>query len=160
MAIIRQLSKIPPFAGLTDKQLALVADCCCLREFSRGDTIYQQESKDRKIYLVLEGLVSLDDVMPDADAWISYERDGPGELVGVSALMRVQVYSLTATCLEPTTAIEIDVDSLEKVFDQDPEIGYKVMHEVAYIFFQRYEKAKTRLYNVYRELPVRLVCRE
>lgn len=159
MAIIRHLVKSSPFSGLNDNQLGMVAGCCRLREFSRGDTIYRQGSEERKFYLIIDGIVSLDDVVPDSDAWISYERQGPGELVGVSALLRVQAYSLTATCLDPTTAIEIDVEALEKVFDQDLEIGYKVMSEVAYIFYQRYEKAKTRLYNVYRELPVRLICR-
>ncbi len=34
------------------------------------------------------------------------------------------------------------------------------MSEVAFMFFQRYERAKTRLYNVFKEIPVRLVCRE
>ncbi|MBW1916609.1 MAG: cyclic nucleotide-binding domain-containing protein [Deltaproteobacteria bacterium] len=160
MTILRQLSNIPLVAGLSHQQLAQVADCCCQREFARGDTIYHQGVSARQIYLIVEGLVSLDDVMPDADAWISYERHGPGELIGVASLMRLQVHSLTATCLEPTVAIEIDVNALEKLFAQDPEIGFKVMYEVAYIFYQRYEKAKTRLYNVFREIPVRLICRE
>ena len=160
MTILRQLANIPLVGGLSDQQRALVADCCCQREFGRGETIYHQGREARQIYLIVKGLVSLDDVMPDADAWISYERHGPGELVGAASLLRVPMHSLTATCLEPTSAIEIDVEALEKLFGQDPEIGFKMMYEVAYIYFQRYEKAKTRLYNVFREIPVRLICRE
>lgn len=159
MPIIRQLANIPLFSGLNDEQKAMVADCCHTRNFARGDTIYHQGSKTRKSYLIIDGLVSLDEVMPESDAWISYERHGPRELIGASALLRVPAYTLTATCLEPTEVIEIDVEALEKIFDRAPEIGFKLMCEVAYIFYQRYEKAKTRLYNVFREIPVRLICR-
>lgn len=89
-----------------------------------------------------------------------YERRGAKGIIGTSAMLGQKIYSLTATCLEPTQAIAIDVPRLEKICEQDYEVGCKVMSEVAFIFFQRYERAKTRLYNVFKEIPVRLVCRE
>jgi CRP/FNR family cyclic AMP-dependent transcriptional regulator len=159
MSVQRLLTTLPPFANLDDQQLNRVASCCEIRRFAAGEVIYQQNHPAQKIFIILEGMVSLDDVV-DNLTFISYERRGPKGIIGTAALVGQKLYSLTATCLEPTQVIAIDVPHLEAICEQDPEIGFKVMAEVAYIFFQRYERAKTRLYNVFKEIPVRLVCRE
>ena len=159
MTLNRLLSDMIPFANLNEKQLADVESCCQLQKYANGDVIYQQNTPASKMYIILEGIVSLDDVVDSATS-ISYERRGPKGIIGTASMLGLKLYSLTATCLEATQVIAIDVPCLEKLFEHDYEIGFKVMSEVAYIFFQRYERAKTRLYNVFKEIPVRLVCRE
>jgi CRP-like cAMP-binding protein len=148
-----------PFANLNEKQLAAVESCCELQRHPNGAVIYQQNTPASKMYIILEGMVSLDDVVDSATS-ISYERRGPKGIIGTASMLGLKLYSLTATCLEPTQTIAIDVPGLEKICEQDYEVGFKVISEVAFIFFQRYERAKTRLYNVFKEIPVRLVCRE
>lgn len=159
MTLNKLLSMMPPFANLTEKQLACVEDCCELQAYPPGAVIYQQNTPASRVYLILEGMVSLDDVV-DSGTSISYERRGPKGIIGTASMLGLKLYSLTATCLEPTQVIAIDVPRLETICAEDYEVGFKVMSEVAFIFFQRYERAKTRLYNVFKEIPVRLVCRE
>jgi CRP-like cAMP-binding protein len=159
MTLNRLLSATIPFANLTDQQLHNVEKCCQLQQYNNGAVIYQQNTPASKMYIILEGMVSLDDVV-DSVTSISYERRGPKGIIGTASMLRLKLYSLTATCLETTQVIAIDVPCLEKICEQDFEVGYKVMSEVAFVFFQRYERAKTRLYNVFKEIPVRLVCRE
>ncbi|MGQ9920410.1 MAG: Crp/Fnr family transcriptional regulator [Desulfobacca sp.] len=159
MSIHRLLTTMTPFAHLDERQITMVASCCEILQFPVGAIIYQQNSPAQKMYIILEGMVSLDDVV-DNFTFISYERRGPKGIIGTASLIGQKLYSLTATCLEPTQVIAIDVPRLEHVYEQDAEVGFKVMAEVALIFFQRYERAKTRLYNVFKEIPLRLVCRE
>lgn len=159
MTIRRLLTSMTPFANLDERQLALVESCCEILQFPSGAVIYEQNSAARKMYIILDGMVSLDDVV-DNFTFISYERRGPKGIIGTASLIGQKLYSLTATCLEPTQVIAIDVSRLETIYEQDAEVGFKVMTEVAFIFFQRYERSKTRLYNVFKEIPVRLVCRE
>lgn len=159
MTLRRLLATMTPFANLDESQMTMVESCCEILHFPAGAVIYQQNSPAQKMYIILAGMVSLDDVV-DNFTFISYERRGPKGLIGTASLIGQKLYSLTATCLEPTQVIAIDVPRLEKIYDQDAEVGFKVMAEVAFIFFQRYERAKTRLYNVFKEIPVRLVCRE
>jgi CRP-like cAMP-binding protein len=159
MTLKRLLAITPPFSNLNEKQLANVESCCEIQHYPNSAVIYQQNTAASKMYIILEGMVSLDDVV-DAATSISYERRGPKGIIGTASMLGLKLYSLTATCLEPTQVIAIDVPGLEKICDQDYEVGYKVMSEVAFIFFQRYERSKTRLYNVFKEIPVRLVCRE
>jgi CRP-like cAMP-binding protein len=159
MTLNRLLSVMTPFANLNDKQLADVESCCKIQQFPRGSVIYQQNTQASKMYIILEGMVSLDDVVDIATS-ISYERRGPKGIIGTASMLGLKLYSLTATCLEPTQVIAIDIPCLEKICEQDYKIGFIVMSEVAFILFQRYERAKTRLYNVFKEIPVRLVCRE
>jgi CRP-like cAMP-binding protein len=159
MTLKRLLSVMTPFANLDEKQLANVESCCQLQQYPNSAVIYQQNTPASKMYIILEGMVSLDDVV-DSSTSISYERRGPKGIIGSSSLLGLKLYSLTATCLEPTQVIAIDVPGLEKIFEQDYRVGFIVMSEVAFIFYQRYERAKTRLYNVFKEIPVRLVCRE
>jgi CRP-like cAMP-binding protein len=148
-----------PFANLNDRQLDNVESCCQRQQYPNGSVIYQQNTQASKMYLILEGIVSLDDVVDSATS-ISYERRGPKGIIGTASMLGLKLYSLTATCLEPTQVIAIDIPCLEKICEQDYEVGFKVMSEVAFILSQRYERAKTRLYNVFKEIPVRLVCRE
>ena len=159
MTIKRLLTTMTPFANLDEQQLDRVESCCEILRFPAGAVIYHQNHPAQKMYIILEGMVSLDDVV-DSFTFISYERRGPKGLIGTASLVGQKLYSLTATCLEPTQVIAIDVPRLETICEQDPEVGYKVMAEVACVFFQRYERSKTRLYNVFKEIPVRLVCRE
>jgi CRP-like cAMP-binding protein len=159
MTLKRLLSVMTPFANLNDKQLANVESCCQMQQYPNGSVIYQQNTQANKMYVILEGMVSLDDVVDSATS-ISYERRGPKGIIGTSSMLGLKLYSLTATCLEPTQVIAIDIPCLEKICEQDYEIGFKVMSEVAFTISQRYERAKTRLYNVFKEIPVRLICRE
>jgi CRP-like cAMP-binding protein len=159
MALKRLLSTTIPFENLNEQQLVNVEKCCQLQQYNIGAVIYQQNTPASKMFIILEGMVSLDDVVDSATS-ISYERRGPKGIIGTASMLGLKLHSLTATCLEPTQVIAIDVPSLERICEQDYEVGYKVMLEVAFIFFQRYERAKTRLYNVFKEIPVRLVCRE
>lgn len=159
MTMERMLSAMIPFANLNEQQLANVEKCCQLQRYNNGEVIYHQNTPAGKMYIILEGMVSLDDVVDSATS-ISYERRGPKGIIGTASMLGLKLYSLTATCLEPSQVIAIDVTCLEKICEQDYEVGYKVMAEVAFIFFQRYERAKNRLYNVFKEIPVRLVCRE
>lgn len=159
MSVQRLLMTMTPFANLDERQINMVAGCCEILQFPPGAVIYQQNSPAQKMFIILEGMVSLDDVV-DNFTFISYERRGPKGIIGTASLIGQKLYSLTATCLEPTQVIAIDVPRLENIYEQDAEVGFKVMTEVAFIFFQRYERAKTRLYNVFKEIPVRLVCRE
>lgn len=158
MTLKRLLSVMPPFANLNEKQLADVESCCQLQQHPNGSVIYQQNTPASKMYIILEGMVSLDDVVDSATS-ISYERRGAKGIIGTASLLGLKLHSLTATCLEQTQVIAIDVPGLEKICELDYEVGFKVMSEVAFIFFQRYERAKARLYNVFKEIPVRLVCR-
>ncbi len=159
MSVNRLLMTMTPFANLDERQINMVASCCEILHFPAGAVIYQQNSPAQKMYIILDGMVSLDDVV-DSFTFISYERRGPKGIIGAASLIGQKLYSLTATCLEPTQVIAIDVPRLETIYEQDAEVGFKVMAEVAFIFFKRYERAKTRLYNVFKEIPVRLVCRE
>ncbi len=159
MELLRLLGSTVLFGHLSPEQLECVAACCERQHYKQGDIIYRQNTPARKVYLILEGLVSLDDVV-DSFTFISYERRGPKNIIGAASMLGLKMYSLTATCLEPTEAIAIDVPALERVCEANPGLGYKVMAEVAFIFFQRYERAKTRLYNIFKEIPLRLVYRE
>jgi CRP-like cAMP-binding protein len=159
MTLNRLLSVMTPFANLNDRQLDNVESCCQMQQYPNGAVIYQQNTQASKMYIILEGMVSLDDVVDSATS-ISYERRGPKGIIGTASMLGLKLYSLTATCLEPTKVIAIDIPCLEKICEEDYEIGFKVMSEVAFILSQRYERAKTRLYNVFKEIPVRLVCRE
>jgi len=117
MPLMKLLSVTTPFSNLDKEQLNSVSNCCQIQNYPKGSVIYQQNNPASKMYLILEGLVSLDDIV-DSSTSISYERRGPRGIIGAASMMGFKLYSLTATCLEPTQAIEIDVPSLEKYLNR------------------------------------------
>lgn len=66
MALKRLLSVMTPFANLDEKQLASVESCCQMQQYPNGAVIYQQNTPASKMYIILEGMVSLDDVVDSA----------------------------------------------------------------------------------------------
>ena len=86
MTLKRLLSTMIPFANLNEQQLAKVENCCQLQRYDNGEVIFQQNTQGSKMYVILEGLVSLDDVVDSATS-ISYERRGPKGIIGTAAMV-------------------------------------------------------------------------
>jgi CRP/FNR family cyclic AMP-dependent transcriptional regulator len=127
------------FYNLTDNQLELVESLCQEHSFSMGETIIQENSRDRELYLIINGSVdiiinrSLVTSHPDAtttpDVIATLRR---GQCFGEVALVDEGIRSASAVAMEnDTRALVIPRKKFLLLCNTYPEVGYRVMHNLA-----------------------------
>jgi CRP-like cAMP-binding protein len=144
----KNLKKLDVFQAFSKDQLEKLSKITDEKSFKKGAAIYQRGSRADYIYVVLKGMVSLNRLEPGETIGISFEKREKGELFGAACFMQPQQYTLTAVCNENTDVAAINADKLFKLCEQDPEMGYKLLKEVAQIYFERYKAAKRQIHEM------------
>lgn len=146
MAGIDDFKQFEIFNVFSENQLAELSKITENITFQKGDQIYQEDDRANRFYLVVDGLVSLNKIDPGEEIGISFEKRERGGLFGAACFMEPQQYTLNALCLKDSEVMSIDADKLFKLFQEDPDLGYKFMKEVAKIYFDRYKVAKRQIH--------------
>lgn len=114
------------FAGLSEKQLRLVASVSDMEECPIGHQLYKIGEVANTLYVLNDGMVRFA---------ISFgKRDAPagdilhrGQVFGWAALTPTSnVRIATATCLTQCSVIAIDGKSLLLLMEQDHTLGYRI----------------------------------
>jgi len=144
------LKDLDVFRAFSDVQLEELSKITEKRTFENGALVYQRGNKANRIYVVTDGMVSLNRFEPGEKVGISFERRDRGDLFGTACFMKPQEYTLTAVCQKDTEVVAIDADKLGELCKDDPDLGYKFMKEVAQIYFERYKVAKRQIHEMVR----------
>ena len=146
MVAIDDFKKFEIFNVFSKNQLAELSKITENKTFKKGAQIYKENDRANRFYLVVKGQVSLNKIDPGEQIGISFEKRERGGLFGAACFMEPQKYTLNALCLKDSEVMSIDADKLFKLFQTDPDMGYKFMKEVAKIYFDRYKVAKRQIH--------------
>ena len=86
-----------------------------------------------------KGLVSIRDTEPGELQGILVETCGPGQVFGVSSLMKPRQHSLTAVCVEDSEVLAIEARPLLKLCEEEPGLGNWFMMTIAHLYFSHHE---------------------
>src|SRR5262245_2148286 len=100
------LRTTPIFSRLNPTDRRAVADVAVVREFHRGETIFEQESPSDAIYAIAAGRVKIFKMMPSGKDAI-LEVFGPGDPLGAVAVYTGRPFPASAVALEETTCVVI-----------------------------------------------------
>ena len=148
MVEVNDVKKLDIFNVFSEKQLAELAKITERKKIKKGVHVYERGKRADHIFVVINGLVSLNRFEPGEKIGISFEKREKGELFGTACFMKPQEYTLTAVCLRDSEVMVIDADKLLKLCDADPELGYKFLKEVAKTYFARYKLAKRQIHEM------------
>ncbi len=150
------LEDVDAFSDLDDDQLATVQECCEVAKFKRGETIFAAGQVPEFFWLVLDGEVNLIWDAPEGPAMpedtISTLTEGMP--FGWSSLVPPNKYRLSAHCASRSCkTIKISRDRLLQLFEDDAQLGYRVMAKVMIVVGQRFhqlqdEVARRRGYDI------------
>lgn len=116
-----RLKALPLFAGLNERELALVAGLVEHISFPQDAIIFKQGDPSDKFYVIESGRVGI--TVHDetgAEAWLS--RLEAGDFFGEAGLLRAEKRNATVTTLSETSAFAFDQDSLQRVLQRFPAI--------------------------------------
>jgi CRP-like cAMP-binding protein len=149
MANARILETIEIFSDLTLEELEKVYQVCNEIICTKGTTIVKENTPSTEIYLILEGeveiIVGASSLSGDKERKIGVlER---GQSFGEVALVDQGVRSATVRCVtDPCRLMEISRNELLVLLQSEPQIGFKVMFNLAADLCFKFRQATYKLY--------------
>jgi len=148
MVEVNDFKKLDVFNVFSENQLAELAEITERKKFNAGAHVYERGKRADHIFVVINGLVSLNRFEPGDKIGISFEKREKGEFFGTACFMKPQEYTLTAVCTEDSEVLAVDADKLLNLCEADPDLGYKFLKEVAKVYFERYKIAKRQIHEM------------
>jgi len=132
MVTVQHLKEFELFKGLTDGDLAKIAELCHLHTLHEGDRILEEGTKATNLHICCSGKVDIVTwVKKPWNKYVKVHQAQTGEVFGWSALVAPYTYSASAICAEDGEEIRIRGTDLLALLHQHPHIGYTIMENLA-----------------------------
>ena len=131
------LKDVDLFSGLDEPQLIVILSYSSVESLPEGRTIFHQGDGAHRLYVLIEGIVTLAVETGEKIDMMTSTIDKEGAIFGMPCLLEPFRYNVTATCLKPSKVLMIAADQMIKLIEQDPKMGMEIMRKLASIYFNR-----------------------
>lgn len=144
------LRKYQFFGFLNEDEFPEVAVFAEEITWEKGEVVFTIHDQADQIYLLETGSVDLhykvvDDLVSDKSKEFFVGDVNPGEPMGISALLEPYKYTATAIAAEESKGILVDAQKLLSLADENPELGYALMTQLAKSTFERLGRVRVEL---------------
>ena len=139
------LSTSPLFATLDAAARERVLALGTRRRYAKGDVLFVELQEGDEMMLIVDGSVSVQLALRNADDPCDVAHLGPGEILGEVSLVEEGTRSATAIAETDVEVLVWGCATLRAEFAKDPRLGYAVTHEVAKILARRLRQMNLRL---------------
>lgn len=134
--------RYPIFGVFNEQQLRTLAMITEEKPFSKGTTIFEESQPAEELYFLIEGGVDLFNVVreavrPESKREFSSGEVNPGELFGVSSLIKPFVYTTSARTTTESKILVTDITTFNKFIEEDATLGYLMIQQVAQQLLER-----------------------
>jgi CRP-like cAMP-binding protein len=144
----RILSAHPFFKGLGERYLPLLVGCASNVRYHAGDYIFREGGEADRFYLLREGKVALEVAAPNRQP-IGVHTLCAGDVLGWSWLIPPYKWHFNAHVVEPVRAFALDGTCLRAKCEEDHDLGYALMKQVALITTQRLQATRHQMLDIY-----------
>jgi CRP-like cAMP-binding protein len=142
----------PFFQGLEDRYIQFIVGCAKNVRFDAEHIIFREGEEANEFYLVREGLVSVDVMVPQRGV-TTVQTVAAGEMLGWSWLFPPYRWRFGARSLQPTRALAFDGKCLRTKCEQDHDLGYELLKRFSQIVTERLEATRLQLLDLYGTNP-------
>lgn len=150
--MIQTLEKIieehPFFKGLAERHIQFIVGCAKNVRFDRGQVIFREGDPADQFYVVREGLVAVELVVPGRGP-TAVQTVSEGEVLGWSWLFVPYRWHFDARALQPTRALAFDAKCLRAKCEEDHDLGYELLKRLTHIVSERLGAARLQLMDLY-----------
>lgn len=139
------------FAGQSIYMLDEIARFSDEVTLEAGDWLFQEREDASRLYLVMDGAVSLCLNLYLNGSSEHVEATSPlgsGELVGWSAVIRPHIYTLGARTLRRSRLLAIQAEPLRDLLDDNPHFGYYFLKNMAEVMGDRLTSKCVQLLSI------------
>ena len=138
------------FGTLDDSQLKEIAAISQDERFEKGTTLFEEGQPAETLYFLVEGSISLYFIIeekyhPRGRKEFMVGEINPGEVFAISGLIEPYVYTSTARVDRASRVVMIQAKALRRMLDDNCDIGYKVMCQIAHAAIERLNSARVLL---------------
>ena len=125
------------FSSISLEQLNMLASIAEEVEFEAGHYFHHEGDDIRKVYIVVEGDISLITSLPQQDKEVVINTMGAGDVFGWTSLLPPYTAGSGAKSASKCKLIEFESAKLREKFEGDYEFGYLMMMKIAQIIRER-----------------------
>ena len=133
------------FEGLSESQMQRLTGITKETPIQKDQWIFQEGQEARQFFLIKKGAVELLTKVDDEFELPIAMLRHPGSCFGTSSLTTPYVYSLSARCADPGSLLAIERTELEKLMQEDRELGYIIMTNWATHLLNRLKETRQEL---------------
>ena len=144
------LAEVPALQALAPEHRDTIAGCAHNRVFEPGERIMREGDPADAFYVIREGTVALETVVPGRGPVILQTLHG-GDLLGWSWLVPPYRTAFDARAVVTSHAVSLDGACLRGKCEADPALGYDLLRLLSTVFVQRLQDTRLRLLDLYGE---------
>lgn len=130
------LKQIVMLTYLTDPMLDKLVQIVDVLKFDKDEFVFKANEPAERFYMLTIGKVLLENKISDKVTAIVGSIK-PGLSFGWSALIENEVYTAAAVCDEPSEVFSFKREKINKLFQQDPEMGFIIHQRLLVIIKKR-----------------------
>jgi CRP/FNR family cyclic AMP-dependent transcriptional regulator len=131
------IRRYPYFSGLSIERINLLANIAEEVESGPGQYLQQEGEDINKVYIIIEGDVSLVTTLPQQGKEVVINTFGTGDVFGWTSLIPPYTAGAGAKSNTKCKLIEFDANKLREKFEEDYQFGYLMMIKIAQIIRER-----------------------
>jgi signal transduction histidine kinase/CRP-like cAMP-binding protein len=160
MIPIQLLRRVSIFEGLGDDQLEKIASLCREEIHVAGALIFKEGDPPEQLYILREGKIALEmgiRLWPEQKIrQMTIETLSPGEPFGLSTLTESDFLTMSARTVERCKLMVLDSAALQRLMDEDHDIGHRIASKVADLVSTRLRDTRLKLTELLGESQVAL----
>jgi len=130
------LSQIVMIAHLTESMQDRLSQIIDVLKFDKDEILFKEGEPAERFYMLRSGNVLLEQRISDkVTACVGSVK--PGFSFGWSAMVDNGVYTTEAVCIEPSEIYSFKRDKINKLFEQDPQMGFLIYQRLLEIIKKR-----------------------
>lgn len=142
--IAKNMLEHPFFKDFNPAQVESFAECATSMHFPAGSHMFREEEVADRLFLVMEGMVTLELEMPGRDP-LAIMSVGTGSIVGLSWLFQPSRWHFSARVRKDASVIALDARQLLQKCTEDYQAGYQLMWRSASIMGERLQATRAQL---------------
>ncbi len=146
--LLWSLQKMEFTRGLAPRHIEKLAEMAFEATFSEGDVLYNEGDLGDILYLIEEGLVTVETYVPSRGR-VTIFTVGPGQLLGWSAFFPHKRKTASSRALKATRAIAISTPQLREVCQANCDLGYAIVWRIAEVIADRLKATRLQLMDIY-----------
>jgi len=144
------LAKQPFLAGLSERQLGILADNSMPAAFKPDEFIFLEGDPANRFYLILEGEVALEAPIDEAGfrkGAVPIETVRAGNVLGWSWLFPPYYWHFDARAMTPVKAIFFYGTTLREQCERDHDLGYELMKRLSEVVINRLQMTRQQIFR-------------
>ena len=138
------LRRYPYFAQVSDESLKAVAMIAEERRFKSGQRILEEREKAENLMILTAGSLETVYDLPSGKE-VVVGALVPGDIFAISALLEPYEHTVTVRARSDGSMVAMQSAELRGLCEQDPALGYRLMHQVSRALRQRLNDARAEL---------------